>query len=209
MDGSAPDQKVLRLSGQGESRQGGGGQERSRHGLNRDGGDGVASCGPPGPAVKVPLAWTTPGPHMARMNLFTIGYEGATQAEVIARLKSAGVETLVDVRAVAASRRAGFSKTILGESLKAEGIDYVHLRALGTPKPGRDAARKGDVREMRAIFADHLAEPASQLQLEQLRALAGERRVAMLCFEADHAGCHRAVLAEQLAAGGGFEVVNL
>ena len=68
------------------------------------------------------------------MKLFTIGYEGATQADVIARLKTAGVQTLVDVRAVAASRRAGFSKTILGESLKAEGIGYVHLRGLGTPK---------------------------------------------------------------------------
>lgn len=143
------------------------------------------------------------------MQLFTIGYEGATQAEVIARLKTAGVETLVDVRAVASSRRAGFSKTILGESLKAEGIDYVHLRALGTPKAGRDAARKGRVAEMRAIFDDHLAEPGAQVELARLKTLAGETRIAMLCFEADHAGCHRAVLAERLAAGGGFEVVNL
>ncbi|CAN5400005.1 DUF488 domain-containing protein [soil metagenome] len=146
---------------------------------------------------------------MAAMKLFTIGYEGATQGDVIARLKAAGVETLIDVRAVAASRRAGFSKTLLGESLKAEGIDYVHLRALGTPKAGREAAKKGYIREMQAIFADHLAEPASQLQLQELKALAGEKLVAMLCFEADHAGCHRAVLAEQLAREDGFEVVNL
>lgn len=143
------------------------------------------------------------------MELFTIGYEGATLAEVLAQLKTAGVETLVDVRAVAASRRAGFSKTLLAESLKAEGIDYLHLRALGTPKAGRDAAKKGYIREMRAIFADHLAEPASQLQLAQLRTVASNRRVAMLCFEADPAGCHRAVLAEWLAAEDGFEVVNL
>ncbi len=143
------------------------------------------------------------------MKLFTIGYEGAAQPEVIGRLKAAGVETLVDVRAVAASRRAGFSKTILGQSLKAEGIDYVHLRALGTPKAGRAAARKGRVAEMRAIFADHLAEPQARLELARLKALAAERRVALLCFEADHAGCHRAVLAEQLAAEDGFAVVNL
>ncbi|WP_396594553.1 DUF488 family protein [Brevundimonas sp. R86498] len=143
------------------------------------------------------------------MKLFTIGYEGATQADVIGRLKTAGVELLVDVRAVAASRRAGFSKTLLAESLRAEGIDYLHLRALGTPKAGREAAKKGYIREMRAIFANHLAEPASQLQLAQLRTSASNRRVAMLCFEADHAGCHRAVLAEQLVAEDGFEVVNL
>jgi len=146
---------------------------------------------------------------MASMRLFTIGYEGATQADVIGRLKAAGVETLVDVRAVAASRRAGFSKTILGESLKAEGVDYLHLRALGTPKAGRDAARKGRIAEMREIFDVHLDEPAAQLQLAELRAVAGEKRVALLCFEADHAGCHRAVLAERLAAQDGFEIVNL
>lgn len=143
------------------------------------------------------------------MKLFTIGYEGATQAEVIARLKAAGVRRLVDVRAVAASRRAGFSKTILGESLKAEGIDYRHLRALGTPKAGRDAARKGRISEMRAIFDDHLAEPEAQLALAELDQLVAETPTALLCFEADHAGCHRAVLAERLAAAGEFEIVQL
>ena len=143
------------------------------------------------------------------MKLFTIGYEGATQAQVIDRLKAAGVDLLVDVRAVAASRRAGFSKTILGESLKAEGVDYLHLRGLGTPKAGRDAARKGRIVEMRAIFADHMAEPQAQLEYARLKALAQERRVALLCFEADPAGCHRAVLAERLAHEDGVTVVNL
>lgn len=143
------------------------------------------------------------------MKLFTIGYEGATQAEVIGRLKAAGVETLVDVRAVAASRRAGFSKTILGESLRAEGIDYLHLRGLGTPKAGREAARKGRVDEMRALFADHLAEPEAVLDYARLKQLAGEKRVALLCFEADHAGCHRAVLAERLSEETGADVVDL
>jgi uncharacterized protein (DUF488 family) len=146
---------------------------------------------------------------MAPMPLFTIGYEGSTQADVIGRLKAAGVEALVDVRAVAASRRAGFSKTILRNSLRAEGIDYLHLRALGTPKTGREAARKGRVSEMRAIFDDHLAEPEAVLAFQQLKTVAGERRVALLCFEADHAGCHRAVLAERLQAEDGLEVVNL
>lgn len=141
--------------------------------------------------------------------LFTIGYEGAAQADVIARLKEAGVQTLVDVRAIAASRRAGFSKTLLGESLKAEGIDYLHLRDLGTPKTGRDAARRGQVSEMRAIVSEHLKEPAAEVQFERLRTMASEQTVALLCFEADQAGCHRAVLAERLAASDAFEVVNL
>ena len=143
------------------------------------------------------------------MKLFTIGYEGATQADVIRRLKAADVKLLVDVRAVASSRRAGFSKTILGSSLEAEGVGYRHLRSLGTPKAGRDAARKGHVAEMRAIFDEHLTEPAAQLQMIELRELATSKRVALLCFEADHAGCHRAVLAEQLSAEDGFEIINL
>jgi uncharacterized protein (DUF488 family) len=136
-------------------------------------------------------------------------YEGTTQADVISRLKAAGVETLVDVRAVAASRLAGFSKTLLGNTLKAEGVDYLHVRAPGTPKAGRNAARKGRIAEMRAIFDAHLTEPAPRLQLAELREVGREKRVALICFETDHAGCHRAVLAEQQAAEDGFEIVNL
>jgi uncharacterized protein (DUF488 family) len=143
------------------------------------------------------------------MKLFTIGYEGSTQAEVIGRLKTAGVEVLVDVRAVAASRRAGFSKTLLGQSLKAEGVDYIHLRALGTPKAGRDAARKGDVATMHAIFNAHMQEPDAEAAFQNLRHVAGQKRVALLCFEAEACGCHRAILADRLAREDGAEVVDL
>jgi uncharacterized protein (DUF488 family) len=82
------------------------------------------------------------------MILSTIGYESATLPDVIGTLRTAGVKVVVDVRAVAASRRAGFSKTMLRASLAAEGIGYEHLRSLGTPKPGREAARKGRTAEM-------------------------------------------------------------
>jgi len=143
------------------------------------------------------------------MKLFTIGYEGATQAEVIGRLKTAGVEVLVDVRAVAASRRAGFSKTLLGQSLRAEGVDYLHLRPLGTPKAGRDAARKGDVATMQAIFNAHMQEPEAEAAFQNLRHVAGQKRVALLCFEAEACGCHRAILADRLAREDGAEVVDL
>jgi len=143
------------------------------------------------------------------MRLATIGYEHDVQADVIARLKAAGVEVLLDVRAVASSRRAGFSKSRLAASLAEAGVDYVHLRELGTPKPGRDAARKGRIAEMRAIFEDHLAEPAAQLQLAQAIEIARERNAALLCYEADAAGCHRAVVAERIRAALGCEVVNL
>ena len=145
---------------------------------------------------------------MAR-ELATIGYEAQTQGEVIERLKTAGVEIVIDVRAVAASRRAGFSKTLLGASLRDAGIDYLHLRALGTPKPGRDAARKGHIGEMTAIYEEHLTESAAQLALSEATEVASERRAALLCYEADAAGCHRRIVANLIRERIGVEVVDL
>lgn len=142
------------------------------------------------------------------MKLYTIGYEGALQPDVISRLKSAGVEVLADVRAVAASRRAGFSKTLLANSLKEAGIDYIHLRGVGTPKAGRDAARAGRTDEMREIYAGHMAEPAFQLDFARLRELATEKPTAILCFCGSAEKCHRRILSDQLATEG-FEVVDL
>jgi uncharacterized protein (DUF488 family) len=141
--------------------------------------------------------------------LATIGYEAALQGAVIDRLKAARVEVLIDVRAVAASRRAGFSKGVLASSLAEAGIEYVHLRQLGTPKPGRDAARKGRIAEMRAIFEDHLEEPGAQLELARAIEIASRRKAALLCYEADHAGCHRSIVAERMVEAAGFTVENL
>ena len=143
------------------------------------------------------------------MILSTIGYEAATLPVVIARLQAAGVAVVVDVRAVAASRRAGFSKTILRASLAAEGIAYEHLRGLGTPKPGREAARKGRIGEMEAIFAAHMATPEAQDAVALAVAIARERPAALLCFEADAAGCHRRIVAGLIHKATGCEVRNL
>jgi uncharacterized protein (DUF488 family) len=143
------------------------------------------------------------------MKLRTIGYEAATQGAVVAALQQAGVEVLIDVRAVASSRRAGFSKTLLAASLGEAGIDYVHLRALGTPKAGRQAARAGRHAEMQAIYAAHLAEPETQLALAEAADIARGRPAALLCLEADAAHCHRRIVAERLAQAAGFEVEDL
>ncbi len=143
------------------------------------------------------------------MKLATIGYERETQAAVIQRLKDAGVDVLIDVRAVASSRRAGFSKTLLAASLNEAGIGYVHLRQLGTPKPGREAARKGRIAEMHEIFEAHMAEPGAQLELAKATEIAAERKAALLCYEADAAGCHRTILANRIRDALGCEIVNL
>jgi uncharacterized protein (DUF488 family) len=141
--------------------------------------------------------------------LFTIGYEGKTQAEFLDQLEAAGVALLIDVRAVAASRRPGFSKTALSNGLRERGIDYLHLRPLGTPAAGREAARKGRVAEMRAIYADQLETPEAELAFEKILSEAGERKAALLCYELEAAGCHRAMLAERMQKRMPFERIDL
>lgn len=143
------------------------------------------------------------------MKLRTIGYEMATQAAVIDCLTAAAVAVVIDVRAVASSRRAGFSKRLLAASLAEVGVGYVHLRALGTPKAGRQAARAGRIDEMRSIFEAHLAEPAAQLELGQALDIASERSAALLCYEADAAHCHRRIVARRLAQLKDFEIEDL
>lgn len=141
------------------------------------------------------------------MKIFTIGYEGATMAEFLAALTSAGVEQVIDVRALPLSRRPGFSKTILANSLREVGIGYVHLKALGTPKEGRDAAKKGDVATLERVYDSQLQLPEAQAQAARMRALAAEKPSALLCFERDPCHCHRTLLLA--AEGEGADVVDL
>lgn len=141
--------------------------------------------------------------------LATIGYQTSTLPRVIGALKADKVELLLDVRAVAASRKAGFSKTLLGNSLEAEGVGYLHLRDLGTPAEGRQAARAGRTAEMHEIFHAHMRTDAALAALEQAIALSRRKRVCLMCFEADWRCCHRAILADMITARTGAEVTHL
>jgi len=128
--------------------------------------------------------------------IFTIGYEGVTQAEFIAALTAAGIERIIDVRAVPLSRRPGFSKNVLAAGLREVGIDYVNLKALGTPPEGREAARKGRHDVLERVYAAQLETPEAGLQAAQLVELAAEKPSALLCFERDAGQCHRTLLRE-------------
>jgi len=133
------------------------------------------------------------------LRIFTIGYEGATMGEFLDVLKSAGVEQVIDVRAVPNSRRPGFSKTPLRNALAEAGIDYVHLRALGTPAAGREAARAGRKAELEAIYAGQLETPQAMAEGAQMLDLAAAKPSALLCYERDPACCHRTLLWQSLA----------
>ena len=146
----------------------------------------------------------------AAHRLATIGYEGTNVDEFLASLAGEHVELLVDVRAVAMSRRPGFAKTRLAANLDGAGIAYLHLRGLGTPADGRAAARAGHHSEMHEIFRAHMTSPAAQADLETLASIvAGGRRVCLLCFEANPAHCHRTLVVEALRALVPLDVVNL
>ena len=133
------------------------------------------------------------------MRIFTIGYESSTVAEFLAVLRQARVERVIDVRAVPNSRRPGFSKNLLRNALAEVGIDYVHLRALGTPADGRAAARAGRMDELERIYAGQLELPEAIVQGAEMLELAEEKPSALLCYEREPAGCHRTLLLRSLA----------
>jgi uncharacterized protein (DUF488 family) len=140
----------------------------------------------------------------------TIGYEATTVPHFLDALREAKVDLLVDVRALATSRRPGFAKTRLAANLADAGIEYLHLRGLGTPADGRAAARAGRYDELRRIFLEHLATPGAQDELERLAGLVRSgRRVCLLCLEADPTHCHRSMVADALASRLPVRIVHL
>ena len=141
--------------------------------------------------------------------LLTIGYEGCTIAEVLAELRAARVGLLIDVRAVPQSRKPGFSKRQLAAGLDEQGIAYMHLQGLGTPKPGRDAVRAGHPERMEPIFREHMTSDRAQADLANAKQLAHGARVCLLCFEQDPMTCHRRFVAEMVSAETGQPVVHL
>lgn len=129
--------------------------------------------------------------------LFTVGYEGRSLDEIIAELLDAGVEQLVDVRELPLSRRPGFSKTALGGALRDAGITYVHVKALGNPKSNRERYWAGDITGGAAVYRKHLNN-GSRWALVELAESLGDHLACLLCFERNHAECHRDVIVEAL-----------
>jgi uncharacterized protein (DUF488 family) len=148
---------------------------------------------------------------MARTRkLFTIGYEQTPPKAVLDELEHAGVKLLVDVRAVTSSRRPGFSKNQLAAGLDERGIAYLHLKALGTPKEGRLAARGGKYDELHRIYAAHLKRPDAKEGLDELATLVQKSGpVCLLCYERDHQNCHRQWIAEIIEEREEVKVENL
>jgi uncharacterized protein (DUF488 family) len=141
--------------------------------------------------------------------IFTIGYEGASVEGFTAALRRARVALVLDIRAAPVSRKKGFSKTPLAKHLAEAGIGYRHLRGLGTPKHGREAARSGDHEAFERIFRTHLEEPEALLDLGQALSLAQAQAICLLCLERDPEQCHRLIVAERMARESGQGIRHL
>ena len=133
------------------------------------------------------------------MRIFTIGYEGTSVPEFVSTLRQAGVERVIDVRALPLSRRPGFSKSPLRGALEEAGIEYVHLKALGTAAEGRAAARAGRDADLQRIYSGQLELPEAMVQSAQMLELAREKPSALLCMEREPAHCHRTLLLDAVA----------
>lgn len=131
--------------------------------------------------------------------IISVGYEGRSATELLEELTAAGVDTLIDVRLNAISRKRGLSKSALASELAEVGIEYVHHRALGNPKHNR-AAFGLEPAVGRARYLELLRTAEARSALDDVAVRAGRGLAAVLCFESDHTRCHRSVVVEEVAA---------
>ena len=142
--------------------------------------------------------------------LFTIGFEGRSPEEVLEILKRKRIDCVADIRQNPNSRKPGFSKNRFAESCGAAGIEYIHIKELGTPRIIRDRLKENwDFEFLLREYGKHLEQNGKALQ--ELCELVMEKRICLFCFERDHLRCHRSLVAEKLLerCGSGLSVINL
>ncbi|PHR91489.1 MAG: hypothetical protein COA69_09825 [Robiginitomaculum sp.] len=132
--------------------------------------------------------------------LNTIGYEGADLADFLTTLNMAKVDILIDVRDRAQSRKRGFSKTALSEALLENGIEYLHLKELGDPKEGREAARSGNFMKFEKIYLGVLKSEVAQAAIDVIEKIVESKNACLLCYERDHRTCHRKYISDDIDA---------
>lgn len=170
----------------------------------------VGKSAPPGYGAlwcRILLPEATQGAELKK--IYTLGYEGASVPDFIGTLQSVGVSLLLDVRELPQSRRPGFSKRVLSEALEEAGITYRHMKQLGDPKPGREAARRGDMDSFRAIFGAHIDTEASRTAIGEAAGEVRNGTVALMCFERAPKDCHRSIVADRIRELVSADIVHL
>jgi len=146
---------------------------------------------------------------MTKPSLCTIGYERAKLVDFLAALREAEVATLIDIRAKAFSRRSEFNAKKLAAALQEAGIGYLHLPALGSPDPARDAAKSGDLTKFEKLYRTQLATPEAEAALARVLEMASTAPVCLMCYEREPAECHRQYTIEPLEARSGQKARHL
>ena len=142
--------------------------------------------------------------------LLTVGHSTHPLETFLALAAGAGVEVIADVRRYPGSRRhPQFGADALAASLGDAGIGYEHFPELGGRRSvARDSPNDGwEVAAFRA-YADHLRTPEFAEGRARLAALAADRRVAVMCAEAQPWRCHRRLIADVFTFDG-WRVLHL
>jgi uncharacterized protein (DUF488 family) len=131
------------------------------------------------------------------MRLFTIGFTKKPAETFFTRLKSAGVQRLVDVRLNNVSQLAGFAKRddLRFFTRALCGIDYVHLQSLAPTQEMLDEYKKrqGSWELYEKRFLDLMRSRAIENSAKEV--LDGS---CLLCSEEKPHHCHRRLVAEYL-----------
>jgi len=134
------------------------------------------------------------------MSIATIGYEKVSIEDFVTTLLRSNIRVLIDVRQLPLSRKKGFSKRALESALANVGINYIHLRGLGDPKDGREAARAGNFGQFLKIFSSHMKTPEFKTAIERAISILNKDGGCLMCYERDPEQCHRKLVAEVISA---------
>ena len=142
--------------------------------------------------------------------IYTIGYEGRNLDDFTRSLRRHRIDEVIDVRELPVSRKKGFSKTKLSQSLEDAGFKYKSVPSLGSPRDLRQRYRATQdwslfMQEYLQVLREH------QPELQELLQKTYQERVCLLCFEHESSKCHRSLIADELRELSGREVsiVNL
>jgi uncharacterized protein (DUF488 family) len=134
-------------------------------------------------------------PNISYKTVFTTGYEGKEINEFLNYLNEYSIQRVVDVREIPLSRKRGFSKTALRQRLAEYDIDYIHIKAFGSPTHLRKKVyRDKDFDYFFEKYAEHLQ--SCHKELEDLYESINEKLSCLLCFEKEPTNCHRSAVAD-------------
>ena len=139
-----------------------------------------------------------------RADLWTIGHSTLLIERFVSLLKGQEIQAVADVRRFPGSRRhPQFGQEQLAESLRREGMEYIHFPELGGRRKARaDSPNTAWRNEAFRGYADYMMTPAFQEGIDRLEAMARKYRTAVLCAEAVWWRCHRGLIADCFKAHG-------